>query len=78
MRNHLINRFRSEVDLNGSLWYSFFVGDDFYWLVLKLTSTGHYGIIVAVVVIVELRSEVDLNGSLWYIISPLNGTKTPF
>ena len=34
----------SEVDLNGSLWYRRANGDPLADGVLKLTSTGHYGI----------------------------------
>ena len=35
---------RSEVDLNRSLWYRLIAGDGVSLIVLKLTSTGHYGI----------------------------------
>ena len=36
--------FSSEVDLNGSLWYTVIPFDNMVNSVLKLTSTGHYGI----------------------------------
>ena len=34
----------SEVDLNGSLWYKLIPATQHILRVLKLTSTGHYGI----------------------------------
>ena len=57
---------RSEVDLNRSLWYSVEYLLCFSSCVLKLTSTGHYGIQKRQKLALFHRSEVDLNRSLWY------------
>ena len=42
----LTARMSSEVDLNGSLWYKKVFADAWRVIVLKLTSTGHYGIFI--------------------------------
>ena len=63
---------RSEVDLNGSLWYTARRGYLQICMVLKLTSTGHYGILMLAMPVAQVRSEVDLNGSLWYMITWYN------
>ena len=57
----------SEVDLNGSLWYTVPFSIWHSNVVLKLTSTGHYGITIPHMSVGGVCSEVDLNGSLWYI-----------
>ena len=44
-------------------------GGEMFVVVLKLTSTGHYGIAFMAAQAVCGRSEVDLNRSLWYTIS---------
>ena len=60
--------YSSEVDPNRSLWYTTIHSQENRLMVLKLTPTGHYGIVHAAGKYIEPCSEVDPNRSLWYIL----------